>query len=60
MVEFREECGHLPIVVASPRVSPLREDVDEEEWPKELPLEYQEEKQSVKKNHFRRPGVIVH
>ncbi|XP_071833602.1 small ribosomal subunit protein uS5m-like isoform X1 [Apostichopus japonicus] len=59
VVEFREECGSLPIVVASPKTSPLREDVDKDEWPKELPLEYQEEKPAAKKN-FSRPGVIVH
>lgn len=58
VVELREECGSLPIIVASPQKRALREDVDEEEWPKELPLEYQEEKPK-RKRKFHTQGKIV-
>ena len=57
VVEFRKECGPLPIVVASPEKAQLLEDVEEEPWDKELPLEWKEERPR-KTNSFSREGTI--
>ncbi|XP_071809999.1 small ribosomal subunit protein uS5m-like [Asterias amurensis] len=57
VVEFRKECGPLPIVVASPEKAQLLEDVEEEPWDKELPLEWKEERPR-KTSSFSREGTI--
>ncbi|XP_072031236.1 small ribosomal subunit protein uS5m-like [Amphiura filiformis] len=62
VVEFQPQCGALPIVLASPEEDKLREDVDEIEWDKELPLEKKEiQKLEDKKysNPFNRPGKLL-
>lgn len=43
MVEFREECGPLPIVVASPRGA-LRKDPEPEEEVSDVKLDWEEVK----------------
>lgn len=43
MVEFREECGPLPIVVAKPN-GPIREDPESEEVALDVKLEWKEVK----------------
>lgn len=43
MVEFREECGPLPIVVASPQ-GPLRKDPEPEDEVPDVRLDWEEVK----------------
>ena len=58
VVEFRKECGALPIVVASPQNAAPRNDVEEEAWDKELPLEWKEERPRRRISNFVREGTI--
>ncbi|XP_072172657.1 small ribosomal subunit protein uS5m-like [Diadema setosum] len=59
VIEMRAECGPLPILVASPRSGEPRNDVEEEPWDKELPLEWKEEKPRKRKSHFEREGTMI-
>lgn len=66
VVEFNPRCGPLPIVLASPDKDKMRNDVDEVEWDKEIPLETKEIKKleirGTKKhrpNAFNRPGKLI-
>ncbi|XP_038072452.1 28S ribosomal protein S5, mitochondrial-like [Patiria miniata] len=58
VVEFRKECGVLPIVVASPQNAAPRNEVEEEAWDKELPLEWKEEIPRKRVKNFVREGTI--
>ncbi|XP_033102507.1 28S ribosomal protein S5, mitochondrial-like [Anneissia japonica] len=58
VVEFRKECGPLPIVVASPKEGAAQESM-EKEWDKELPLEWKEERQRIKESPFAREGILT-
>ncbi|XP_022088599.1 28S ribosomal protein S5, mitochondrial-like [Acanthaster planci] len=58
VVEFRKECGALPIIVASPQSAAPRDDVEEEPWDKELPLEWKEERPRRRVSNFVREGTI--
>lgn len=62
VVEFRPECGPLPIVMASPdqdhKVLHAIEEEDEKEWDKEIPME-KKEVTKTKRGPYYRPGKLI-
>ncbi|XP_077994399.1 small ribosomal subunit protein uS5m-like isoform X2 [Glandiceps talaboti] len=59
LVEFKEECDFFPKVVASPEEG-VRDDIDEQDWDKDMPLEWKELKPKTARNtRFDRDGVLV-
>ncbi|XP_071962814.1 small ribosomal subunit protein uS5m-like [Antedon mediterranea] len=58
VVEFRDECGPLPIVVASPKGGAIQESLGTD-WDKELPLEWKEERPRPKPSPFAREGILT-